>query len=756
MKKIIIFIVLFVLMIGCKDEVIDRTPVREPFAVDYSTEEILDRPVFKLKRAYEGKQSLNIKEYVEYEGELILKLNGEVVSGETLELDYGDHDLIAYYKVKDTESPYVFWSVTITENLGYLELELYDKPYGSSTIAYRNQFKTHDVDEIHYYNTDDGLDTWYYVENSKIKGYVKILDDISRVDRSVFICENGQFVIHEKPYQVKVKPNFFLIESQSNSYIVNSKNADFIEGRRFQYSPDTNFMLPERWDKTVLYRVDGDQLEKVFEHDWEDRDVYHTFREDKILINIDVSRDDIPGVLDYDFQEQYEIDLSTFKMSHVKNKRFDKLNVYADRRLDSRLIGTRTVDSLKGIIPITFASLGVDGVTQWFQIDDGYVAVPVTDQYINMYDYTLVDSLGEMMDITLRVDLYKPLKKGWYSLRAQFRKQYLYNSYKNELMPMLGETMVSPDGKYLIDYQDEESLITFYEYRNNQYTELDEVKLHLNGYLSVEWLEGGEFTFTIAYDDTKKNAWRYITNGMIREKFHMKRTGDKFSYDAGLEPEEVVLYKELNNESEIIATKLDNECSFKPLYTFEMIDDEIHIWFEVMYDDEIGYSHRALHYQEGWNSLFNISTYSFILNDGSIFTYDRDTNEEEYAIIDDFKENGYYALTYSYYGYFYKLISMETGEIVDIPGYVSFSPDKNYICSIQDGIDYSSIIRIFTIDKNSIEQVAEIEVKEAFFYSGTWQDDGSVRVSNEAYDGIDIQTGYVSLIEGKWIFEWDK
>lgn len=759
MKKMIVWILLLMIaLVGCNKE-IERTPIREPFVAQYSEHEVLSRPVFHLDNVYEGKQSFNLDDCVDYQGELNLKINGKKVTDDVIELDYGSYDFVASFKVKDKESPYAFCRVTITRDIESLKVLLYDEPYGKSEIVYKNQYRAFDVDEIYYYNKSGELETWYHIENKDLEGYAKDLENINRVDRCVFMCDDGQFVLNKMPYKVTVEPNFYLIEESSNSYIVNARTTEFIEGQRFEYSWDNKFFLSYRDSKTILYRANDTEFDKVFEYDWEDRYVYHFFEEDKLRINLEHGRDDIMGVLGSDYQEHYELDLNTLEMSHVENKRFEKLKVYEDRRLDSKIIGTRTVDSLKGILPIAFASLDADGIMQWFQLDEGYVAVPFEDDYI--YDSTLVDNQGEMMDITLHVDVHTDLKRGWYLLRGQFNRQYLFNSYKNELISMADRVTISPDGSYLIEYTDKASLVSIYEFKNNQYTKLDEVNIHLDGYLSVEWLDEGEFNFHMAYEKTEEGPWQYITNDlMIQEKFHMKRKDDDFYYDAGLEPEEILIYKEHHAGSEVIGKTSENQCVFKPLYVFEVIDGGMHIWFEV--DDGKGYAHRKLRYLEGQLTEFDISEYHFVLNDGSIFTYNG-SNEEGLVVIDEFIENSYYVLkfynyflTFHGYGYSHKLIQMDTGETVDVEGHISLSPNKKYFCNIFRGDDNASVIKVFKINEKSIELMTEISMEGIYFYNPVWQDDGSIEVFSEGYYGHRIKTGYMMLNNGEWLFSWEK
>lgn len=735
------------LLVGCDSSEISRTPIRQAYDFVYESQSIdIQPPEIYLESIYEGAQQFRLDDYFQYQGELMLKCDGKMVTSEYLDLDFGNYEFVAASIVDGKESPYVFFDVSVVKDKSSLEDMIYDKPYGEGERIYTNTYDHHDVEFVEYHLREEGLDTWYFIKNKNTAGYVQEIEDFNYVKKAVFKCQAGDFIMDQLPHEVKIGQNYYVIDGYERDYLLNATTADFIEGERFEVSPDGQFYVTYEENDITIYKLSG---EVVYQKKWTGESFSYVFDQEKLLIHVNQSGWTIANDLGEGFQEIYEVDLETFEMKRQDSQLNLNYDVYENRSYSSKRIGRLSGEAFKDVFPILFVSMAPDGLTRWYQLENGYVAIPEDKKYL--YDYSLVDSKGEMLNISFRIRRNDPIKERWYLLSSGRHEACLYNCKTDELVPLKGEIFISPDENYMIEFDDEEEKIWIYEYKNNAYVLIEEVVVGKGGHIIITWLEDGDFLLTTNEYQPEVDPWLYTAQGHgVNHQYLFERKGHSYIYDLTIVPEEVVIYEDTNQRSKLLGVTSHVDSQIEPLYLYEMIDEKLHLWFKVVSNDITGYAHRPVRYLEGSYGL-DSEQVAFNIESGDTVVY-----ESEGVISIDNK-----LLSLGFYGVRsesnYHLIHIESGATIDLKGMIVVSPNKKMVCTTY--VDYEddvAYLTLYGIDETGLSLIQKLAVDQGNFYDIEWLDNQTIRVLNEHYSGLVNNAGYITKKDDHWIFEWGR
>ena len=738
MKKIILLL-LFILLISCEDGV-ERpiVEIHEPVADLVLESKVLSKPEILIESVYDTPQTFIIKDVIKGHDTLVVEVDNLIVE-DSFTLDYGKHKIVTYYFEDDKESPHAYLNVTIVDDISKVYTKLYDSIGGSSINVLTDSIRSTHVYKSVFQIEDGEIEEYFYIEDDYMKGYfIAPAGKTYNVNSVDFICDKGKFVLNgeltAEPILVK---DYYSVKSQFGDYLIHTETAEFIELRNMILSFTGKYMLVNKERAFELYTYDDD-YKLLYTKEWTDNEyVRGFFVGDEFRFTIEYHDESLSSLLGEDYLESYRFDDKTLDVKPLKNKRDTFFDLYENHTYNSRYLGKVHYSDLVSERELIYTELSEQGINEWLEVDGGYVNIE-SNNY--RFHNQLYDNKGNKLAIDLSISDELPNHEGFYILIDSQRRYYIYNAFKNEMLDIDTEKILS-QGDIVIAHSEDK--IDIYEFEDQDYVLKDTVETSLENYLVINWFDDG---FDIVVDG------REVNYHLIYDKITSIRKVEGHYVLVDKPLEEIIIYQEANRSSDEVGIIDFDLGNIAAIGQFEFIENELMAWYEVSQGELKGYVYIPLDPYEHTYVDTEIFNLKFALNDGSI----ADVTLEgfmDYRIANEYSHLNYYVLELGYeYGKTY-LINRDTGEAFIVEGYIDVSPKGKSICAVyykwHEGNYY---VRFYEMNDRNI-----IEKNYYSFYGWeynqfNWVSEYEVEFVWDTYNKKEV-LGLFKLSNDNWDFE---
>ncbi len=621
-------------------------------------------------------------------------------------------------------------------------------------------------------------DRYYYFDEKEYKGYIRITETLDVKKGTMIIDKAGnQYVIdgNLRLYDSSlIQKGFGIFRDKENQYFVNISTGNRIKVEKFYISPDFNYLVVVQNNSLKLLSLSSgldqvlDELDfdhEIYKYEWEANNLALSVR------GIYSSN----GYLQRDL-EKVILEIENNELNIVRDSQVYK--VYDGPNINSEVIGEITVNELKETEVETYLVLDNGLLKFCGQYSEGYV--------FEDYNYENDDSyIGSKMSAYLYDDIMTNdgtvLKdERGYSLRYQYKDiedegyvflysdsrfyeedyyYYLYDLNKSSLIKAVNFEYYIKELDLLVERKHIESgvfNIKFQQLSDDGVKLLGEQLINGRGDLDLHW--SGE-VLSMNVKSYKGNDWinanYYGTNHYSYKFIDGKIVNDDVSK---FMEEEVTLYSSLGNLDETVKkVYVSNRNDITFLDTYQIIEDQAQLWFEIELDEKLYYIHRPFRENEYTSYDYSNKLYDIILEDGTIVEQDVIIDCSYYYIKDDLGSLGYLSTYFSWEeGAFGRLLNMRTGEEFYSVREVHLSPDKKHFFSYDGGYIQASLeFAIYSINDESIEELLYVRYGSWLVKEYEWVNNTKLEIviENEEthLEGLII----VESVDGVWTYKDD-
>ena len=179
--------------------------------------------------------------------------------------------------------------------------------------------------------------------------------------------------------------------------------------------------------------------------------------------------------------------------------------------------------------------------------------------------------------------------------------------------------------------------------------------------------------------------------------------------------------------SDVVAKlNTDDLVSYEFLKTFQYLNGNIVLWYEIKSDDYSGYAYRLMNDSDQFG--YSYEYYYVILEDGSMHVEDTSGDCVFYYIVDDLSEQGYLTSYFSWEeGHFGKYINLRNGKTFKTISDPILSKDSKYFLSYDSGyMSTYTQLGIYSIDEDEIINEYEIYINSWQIIDVNWVDNSKV------------------------------
>ncbi|MBI9012081.1 MAG: SH3 domain-containing protein [Clostridiales bacterium] len=590
---------------------------------------------------------------------------------------------------------------------------------------------------------------YYYFDDDTYKGYAYIFDNLSSQKGTLVIDQEGNEYHLEGDLDLRdhslLSRGYAIFSDKGKEVLVDVKRDIRIKYDQMFISPDFEHLVVKEANELILYtltdRIENEQNrinfdDEVISAEWED---------DKLILFI--KGGSAKGYMQED-DERLVLDLDSLEITRETNV----YEVHSGPSQTSKIIGEITVSELKKERPVVHLVLD-DGLLKFCgKYEGGYVFEDYNYEnegsYIgyklNAYTYKdIMTKHGTVLKgergFSLRYS-YKPIEAYGYvflysdsRLSGEDTYYYLYDLEKDKLIKVFNYSAYVDELDLLIEkekIEDELFTLRFYRIEDEGLNLIGEEIVEGRYALTIDWSND---VLGIKVEALEGSDWLYANYYGYNYYFYDFKDGKivKENKTNFLE-EEVTLYEEVGKLSTHVSEmSVSHRNDIEFLETYQIIEDKIHLWFELKLDDQVYYIHRPFRENEYTGYDYFNRLYYIVLEDETIVEQDVIMDATYYYVRDDLGVLGYLSTYFSWEeGAFGRLLNMKTGEAFRTIEEVYLSPDKNHFFSYKGGYIMPELeFGIYSIDKDHIEELFTMRYGSWFLIDFEWENNTCLKMT---------------------------
>lgn len=630
---------------------------------------------------------------------------------------YDDYNLNCYEIVGKRLKEKKVFQLKFTEDTHYIHA--YDSPYkifDNDVSKYEYTGYVDEKDLLGYRRYYDGYSSFdVMVANIDDKEMFASYNAYNLDEETTVILPSGDIFVMSTSSRMMESPLYkkgYINYKIGSQYYTKNYLSDFeMPYRSIYYFNNNQHMLIQSESNVYIYNIGTSTPQLLFETT--ESEYISEILECDDLIIIQCSRHTYPIILKRN-GDDYEVVFNENNVSPV----FEKMD------LNSKVVG---VDSLKDINEKE-AILQVlsDKMIVWNRRYDGYVLNKIYNrEFFNegfAYSYLsnefdqVINSKGEKIsgDLTsLYIIPTNVIDSPYIIVKSS-------DGYYSIHLEALDMKFLGTDVKHV---KNTDFIIAYSENGIGSAVDLYRVGLtldHLDQYASN--LIGGELSsgpnnMSISYSDYEGLQSVY--------EFKQKKVVFEVKNDAlnpnGDNDSTVDVYTSANYKSDVTRTLSSDEL-INPIRMdrFQLMNDEIILWYEIKVDNKPYYIHKKLNEMKFVE--YDHEMLELMLEDDSIIGYSTGGECAYYLVLDNLGDKGYLSIYHSWEGTYGTFVNMKTGKMIrGLPYEFEMSPNEKYFVSFDfDYDDGCTYIELFNIKDNDIDNVITFDIGYERIQSAKW------------------------------------
>lgn len=621
---------------------------------------------------------------------------------------------------------------------------------------------------------------YYYFDEENYKGYAYLSDNLSSQKGTLVIDREGNEYYLEGDLDLKdhslLSRGYATFSDKGKEFLVDVKRDTRIKYDQMFISPDSEHLVVKEAEELIFYTI-TDRIEKQNRMNFDDEIISAEWEDEKLILFI--RSGSAKGYMQGD-DERLVLDLDSLEITRETNV----YEVYSGPSQTSEIIGEITVLELEKENPEVHLVLDDELLKFCGKYEGGYVFEDYNYEnegsYIgdklNAYTYKdIMTKDGTVLKgergFSLRYS-YRPIEAYGYiflysdsRLSGEDTYYYLYDLEKDKLIKIFNYSAYVDELDLLIEKEemkDELYTLRFYRIEDQRLNLVGEEIVEGRYELTTDWSND---ILGIKVEALEGSDWLYANYYGYNYYFYEFKDGKivKENKTNFLE-EEVTLYEEMGKLSTYVGEmSISHRNDIEFLETYQIIEDKIHLWFELKLDDQVYYIHRPFRENEYTGYDYYNRLYYIVLEDETIVEQDVIMDATYYYVRDDLGTLGYLSTYFSWEeGAFGRILNMKTGEAFRTIEQVHLSPDKKHLFSYHLFYDKGEYVMpelefgIYSIDEDHIEELFTMKYGPWHLIDFEWESNTSLKMiikddTTSLEDDI-----YLELEEGSWVFKEKK
>ncbi|MBN2795299.1 MAG: SH3 domain-containing protein [Clostridia bacterium] len=556
--------------------------------------------------------------------------------------------------------------------------------------------------------------------------------DVILLDGTTYTIE-GDIIIKDYMHYLG---EYFEYTKDNMGYFFNGKTGKSTEADQVFYDPDLRYVVLVKENRYQIYSLNSN-FDLLYDKKAEGNIADVFWESDQMIIEL--------GEKYYDYLESFNGRLFfTLDSGGVKldPNASEYVAVYDHIGDDAIPFDTLSSYDQKNNAYSLALSLSDAHMTAWAKVEQGYLKKEYLGyQKRNDYAYSpyssrrfdlLLDGQGNVIDnefVNFRIQRSTLEDQDIYILEKDYG-YYAYHGKNHDLVYLGAYYGVMHEGKYIIASEKSNNQLVVKLYETDTLNVLDE--LRFEGITYDLFYSGDEKVFIHCDPSEEITLDNYLVESIVLEV----KDNQLISVYPDLTDTGISVYDGLGEENKIVMyLPVDTEASLEFLNTYELIDDQMVMWYKLTTKDLVGYAYKPFRAADSIG--YQYDTYDLIYEDGSKETIEISGDCVYNYVTDELSPYGYFTSYYAWEGppggSFY---NMTTKEVFRTDGHPVVSPNGKYFFSYNNGYyEISSSVSVYKMTSENIELVFE----KGF---GAWEIIGGRWTSNTSFefDAIGVET----------------